>query len=152
MEIIQILLYAYEVEDTRPRTGSHSSEVAAGEEWNTKHFLTVGNPNQKPVFTARRKRALPSLITSHLASSAFCYEQDRQDMNWVPGTKEAWLQKAISESRSLGTFLAVQWSRLHASTAGATGSMPDQGTKIPHITWCSQKKKKKKENRKTTRK
>ena len=72
------MLYAYEVEDTRPRTGSHSSKVAAGEEWNTKHFLTVGNPNQKPVFTARRKRALPSLITSHLASSAFCYEQDRR--------------------------------------------------------------------------
>ena len=32
--------------------------------------------------------------------------------------------------------------RLRASTAGGTGSIPDQETKIPHATRCSQKKKK----------
>ena len=30
------------------------------------------------------------------------------------------------------TSLAVQWLRLHASTAGGTGSIPGQGTKILH--------------------
>ena len=41
----------------------------------------------------------------------------------------------------LGTSLAVQWLRRHASTAGGTGSIPGPGTKIPHAMWCSQKKK-----------
>ena len=30
--------------------------------------------------------------------------------------------------------LAVQWLRLHTSNAGAMGSIPGQGTKIPHVT------------------
>ena len=34
----------------------------------------------------------------------------------------------------------VQWVGLHTSTAGGTGSIPGQGTKIPH---ASQTKKKK---------
>ena len=42
-----------------------------------------------------------------------------------------------------GTSLAVQWLRLHASTAWGTGSFPGQGTKIPQAAWPSQKKKKK---------
>ena len=47
------------------------------------------------------------------------------------------------KSNSQGTSLAVQWLRLGASTAGGTGSIPGHGTKIPHATLCSQKKKKK---------
>ena len=43
-----------------------------------------------------------------------------------------------------GTSLAVQWLGLHASTAGGVGSIPGQGTKIPHASQCGQKKKKKK--------
>ena len=35
-----------------------------------------------------------------------------------------------------GTSLAVQPVRLHAFIAGGTGLIPDQGTKIPHATWC----------------
>ena len=31
-----------------------------------------------------------------------------------------------------GTSQAVQWLRLHTSTAGGTGSVPGQGTKILH--------------------
>ena len=31
-----------------------------------------------------------------------------------------------------GTFLAVQWLRLPASTTGVMGSIPDHGTRIPH--------------------
>jgi len=38
-----------------------------------------------------------------------------------------------------GTFLAVQWLRLPASTTGVMGSIPDHGTRIPHASWHSQK-------------
>ena len=33
----------------------------------------------------------------------------------------------------------AQWLRLHASTAGGTGSNPNWGIKIPHAAQCSQK-------------
>ena len=32
----------------------------------------------------------------------------------------------------IGPSLAVQWLGLRASTAGGTGLIPGQGTKIPH--------------------
>ena len=41
--------------------------------------------------------------------------------------------------KCLGTSLAV--GRLHASTAEGEGSVPGQGTKIPHAAWRSQKEK-----------
>ena len=40
------------------------------------------------------------------------------------------------------TSLADQWLRLRASTAWGVGLIPGQGTKIPHITQYSRKKKK----------
>ena len=43
----------------------------------------------------------------------------------------------------MGTFLAVQWLRFYASSSGGTGSVPGQGTKIPHATQHGKKKKKK---------
>ena len=47
-----------------------------------------------------------------------------------------------------GTSLVVQWLRLHASTAVGAGSIPGQGTKIPHATQHGQtKKEKEKEKR-----
>ena len=36
----------------------------------------------------------------------------------------------------------AQWLGLCASTAGGTGSIPDQGTKIMHVSGLGQKKKK----------
>ena len=48
-------------------------------------------------------------------------------------------KKSITVS---GTSLAVQWLRLCTSSIGGIGSIPGQRTKIPHATWCSQKKKK----------
>ena len=39
----------------------------------------------------------------------------------------------------MGTSLAVQWLRLHTSTAGGVGSIPGQGIKIPRAAQCSQK-------------
>ena len=47
----------------------------------------------------------------------------------------------IGQRYMLGISLAVQWLRLCVSTAGGTGSIPCQGTKIPH---AAQPKKKKK--------
>ena len=38
--------------------------------------------------------------------------------------------------------MAVQWLGLHASTAGGTGLIPGQGTKIPHALWHGQKQNK----------
>ena len=35
----------------------------------------------------------------------------------------------------------VQWLRLCASKAEGTGSIPDQGAKVPHAAWHSLKKK-----------
>ena len=40
------------------------------------------------------------------------------------------------------TSLAFQWLRLYAPTADSMGSIPSQGTKILHATWCRQKKEK----------
>ena len=42
-----------------------------------------------------------------------------------------------------GTSLAVQWLPLHASTVGGLGSIPGQGTKIPHGLWHGQNDSKK---------
>ena len=41
----------------------------------------------------------------------------------------------------LWTSLEGQWLRLHAPNAGGGGSIPGQGTKIPHATQQGQKKK-----------
>ena len=38
-----------------------------------------------------------------------------------------------------GTSLVVRWLRLCTSTAKGTGSIPGQGTEIPHAVWQSQK-------------
>jgi len=42
-----------------------------------------------------------------------------------------------------GISVAVQWLRLLAVDAGSMGSILGEGTKIPHTTWCSQRKEKK---------
>ena len=39
-----------------------------------------------------------------------------------------------------GSSLAVQWLRLHTSTAEGTGSIPGQETRIPHASWLGKKK------------
>ena len=45
-----------------------------------------------------------------------------------------------------GTSLVVQWLRLRASIAGGTGSIPDWGTKIPHVMWPKTKQANKQNN------
>ena len=46
----------------------------------------------------------------------------------------------LSKNLKTGTSLVIQWLRLHASTAGGMASVPGWRTKIPHVTWGSQKK------------
>ena len=47
-----------------------------------------------------------------------------------------------------GLPLLAYWLKLCAANAGGTGSIPGQGTKIPHALQCSQKIEKKKERKK----
>ena len=49
-------------------------------------------------------------------------------------------QQNKTEKTKGGISLAVQWLRLHASNAVGLGSIPGQGTKIPHAVWHGQKK------------
>ena len=53
------------------------------------------------------------------------------------------LERSVSD----GNSLAVQWLRLHTSTARDTGPIPGWGIKILHVMW--QKKKKKKREKET---
>ena len=50
----------------------------------------------------------------------------------------------LDQGRGVGddqkwTCLVVQWLRLCTFNAEGIGSIPGQGTKIPHVTWCGQK-------------
>ena len=51
--------------------------------------------------------------------------------------------RAAGKDAEEGASLAVQWLRLHASTAGVAGSIIGRGTKIPREAGCSQKVKNK---------
>ena len=55
-------------------------------------------------------------------------------------------KKKYKKKKNRGTSLALQWLRLHVSTAVGMGSIPGWGTKIPHVAQCGKKKKKKKKN------
>ena len=49
---------------------------------------------------------------------------------------------SLIQKLAIGVFPGVQWLRLHASSAGGgdgMGSIPSQGTKIPHTMECGQK-------------
>ena len=48
----------------------------------------------------------------------------------------------FKKTRILGTFLVVQWLKLHASTAGGMGSIPGHGTRNPNDAQCGQRNKK----------
>ena len=55
------------------------------------------------------------------------------------GVSSLWGASTSPSKQNLGTSLAVQWVRLHAANAEGMGSIPGQGTKIPHAVKCSQK-------------
>ena len=49
------------------------------------------------------------------------------------------LDYSIFKKFTLATSPAVQWLRPHTSIARGAGSIPGQGTKIPHPSWHSPK-------------
>ena len=64
-----------------------------------------------------------------------------QQCKRIPFSPHPQVNFAGYKTLSLGTSLAVQWLRLHASTAGGTGSI--HGQEVPHALWCGQKTNKK---------
>ena len=56
-------------------------------------------------------------------------------VKWAPDS-------SLYNQENGGTSLVDQWLRLCASVTGGTGSIPGQGTKIPHATQSGKKKKK----------
>ena len=56
-----------------------------------------------------------------------------------PMAMERFLAQFLQKNGGKGTSLVVQLLRLHASTAGDVGSIPGQGTKIPHAMEHGQK-------------
>ena len=52
------------------------------------------------------------------------------ELNETNGVRSWSNIKALRDFR--GTSLVVQWLRLHAPNTGGLGSIPGQGTKIPH--------------------
>ena len=75
----------------------------------------------------------------------------KQDIYILPGDTN-WervnMQDRIVHSTNTGTSLVVQWLRLHTSTSGGVGLIPDQGSMTPHATQCGQTKIKKNNNNK----
>ena len=60
-----------------------------------------------------------------------------------PNSQPKLLGNPILRYTQSRTTLVVQWLRRQASNEGDMGSIPGQGTKIPHAMQCSQKEKKK---------
>ena len=75
----------------------------------------------------------------------------KQDIYILPGDTN-WervnMQDRIVHSTNTGTSLVVQWLRLHTSTSGGVGLIPEQGSMILHATQCGQTKIKKNNNNK----
>jgi len=55
---------------------------------------------------------------------------------------------SLLKNGALGTSLAVEWLRFHASSAGGMGLIFGKGTRIPHAAGSFKKKKKKENKRK----
>ena len=54
---------------------------------------------------------------------------------------KSWVKVTLMRHQNVtaGTFLPVQWLRLHTSNSGGTGLIPDRATKIPHAMQHDQK-------------
>ena len=63
------------------------------------------------------------------------------------------LKKKKIQKKKDGASLVIQWLGLCASTAGGMGSVPGQGTGIPHTSkWGQKRKRKRKKKKKKTQK
>ena len=66
-------------------------------------------------------------------------QQKRKALLRSPTAGPRW----VFNKAALGISLAVQWLKLHASTAGREGSISGGGTKTLHAVWRGQKVKNK---------
>ena len=82
--------------------------------------------------------AIPAgiLTLSYASSSKHICTQGRVT-SWCDGGNLDF--DLIFKEEIIGTSLAVQWLRLHTSTAGDTGSIPGWVTKIPRAVQHGQK-------------
>ena len=62
----------------------------------------------------------------------------KSDHKWIVMNKQG--RNGRLKMAILGTSLVVQWLRFHAPNTGGRGSIPGQGTRIPHA--IAKKKKK----------
>ena len=55
------------------------------------------------------------------------------------GALHSWDREGIWK-KEVGNFLVAQWLGFHVLTAESPGLIPGQGTKIPQVVWCGQKR------------
>ena len=68
-------------------------------------------------------------------------QRNLTDIHWT-----RWEQTQLHNSTPVGTFLTVQWLRLHTSNAESKDLIPGLGTKIPYASQCGQIEKNKQIN------
>ena len=87
------------------------------------------------------QRELPLKIRLFLGQTIAVGVTESQTQSQRPGVPVCWevRQSSARNTKNIGTFLAIQWLRIHASTAVGTGSIPAWRTKIQHAVWCGQK-------------
>lgn len=86
----------------------------------------------------------PMGILEHSSSGQGWTQPFRSEGRQAPDPEELMLQ-VKSEDRKMLTSQGLPWwstGCLWASNTGDAGSIPDQGTTIPHTAWCAQKIKK----------
>ena len=87
------------------------------------------NKLQEPVMDRETWRA-----TVYGVTKSQTWPRDWTDWVIMEVIQKNWL-------KDVGTFLAVQWLKLHTSNAGGTGSIPGWGTKISYAMQQGKKKK-----------
>ena len=99
-----------------------------------KHNLTPGQTNIKPHNKVQCTTLSIYSLKHHVPFSTISKPAKRQE-------KYRLKRQSKHENQPQQTSLAVQWLRFCTFTTEGMSSVPDQGTKIPHATQCSQKTK-----------
>ena len=120
--------------------------------WNSAvHLWTLPACGSKPVRNSTKSRYVFFLKPSFVVKLLFFYDWITLFVAWQKlyfcKFDFAFVSLPICQlKKQSGISLAVQWLRLHTSTAGGTGSIPRSGTRITHATVCGQKKERKKKS------
>ena len=76
-----------------------------------------------------------SLVPTSASTPCLC-EDIQRDLCSVQSIFHHTFIQHVVNNRDRGTSVVVQWLRLCTPSAEGTGSIPGQGTKIPHATGC----------------